>query len=212
MTNEITTDSYQLPKRIKELVDKCNYRNVLVVQAILSGEYSSNTAAYISVYGDAAYESAKESESTILTNPNLEELLAELRKAHIIKNLITREEAMEVLSDMAKTEMGDIIEFGDLDVGEDENGDPVVCGTWRFRGSKDLTKAVRRSIHEVSSSTQGLKIKQHDQKAAIKLLAEMLGWNEAKKVDTGTDYLAYMKQLQEGMNGGVEETRTRDEA
>lgn len=180
----------ELPEGIQGLVDKCNPKHVKVVQAIVSGEYSSNTAAYMSVYTETTEESARRDASRMLTNADVEELLGELRKIHILKNIITREESLQVLSDMARTHMGDIVEFGDLEVGEDEDGEPIVCSTWRFKGSKHLNQAALHSIHEVSSSAQGLKIKQHDQKAAIKQLAEMLGWNATKEVKvTGLEFV-----------------------
>lgn len=182
MTDQFNTDDYTLPERIKALADNCNYKHVRVVQAVLSGKYSSHTKAYMSVYPESSQDAARDSVSKILAIPCVSALYAALRDEQLLEGILSRAETLAILSDMARTNIGDIVEFGSFEAGEDEDGQPIIRSTWRFKGSNELTPAALTSIQEVSSSAQGLKLKQHDPKAAIKQLAEMLGWNEPTKV------------------------------
>jgi len=181
--SESDNNQVVLSDEIKELAAACFPRHVEVVQAILSGKYSSNTKAYMSLYPDSSVDAARSSVADLLANPNTKRLYTALREEKLMEGVLTRSEAMKILTDMATTSMGDIIEFGNTEIGIDpETGDPVMAGTWKFKNSKDMTEEQLRSINEVASTAQGLKIKQHDQKAAIKQLAEMAGWEAPKKI------------------------------
>lgn len=171
-----------LPDSVQELVDACNLKHVKVVQAILSGEYSSNTKAYQSVYTDTDAESAKTSVARMLTIDNVQALYEALRDTNIVEGILSRDEAMKILSDMARTGMSDLAVFGTIDAGIDDDGNPVKQAVWSFKDSALLDEAAMRSISELNATRDGLKIKQHDQKAAIKQLAEMAGWEAPKKL------------------------------
>ena len=91
----------ELPENIKILADKCNPKHVKVVNAILSGEYSSNTKAYQSVYPDASAKTAKVEVSKCLTLPNLSAYKKACEEATILETISTRAERLKRLDDIA---------------------------------------------------------------------------------------------------------------
>jgi len=172
----------ELSETIKELADQCNDKHVKVVEAIVSGKYSSNTAAYMEYYPKASPDSAKESVCKILTIPNVKKLHAALKDEKLLEGIITRSEAMKLLSDMATTSMSDLVEFRTVEIAKDDTGEPVMQSVWTFKDGVDLSPEQLRSISELTATRDGLKIKQHDQKAALKQLADMQGWEAPKKI------------------------------
>lgn len=173
----------EIPEHLKELADKCNPKHVQVIQAILSGKFATNTRAYMSVYQTTSASTAGDSVYKMLQMEHCQELFQALRDFDLYDGILTRAEAMRILSDMARTNIGDLVNFEESQVGEDENGDPVYQSTWSFKDSANLSDAQKRSISELMSTKEGLKIKMHDQKSAIKQLAEMAGWDAAKKIE-----------------------------
>ena len=170
-------ESIELPENIKALADKCLDKHVQVVEAIVHGEYSSNTKAYQSVYPDADEDSANSSVARMLAIDSVSSLYEAMRDARLLKGILRRSEAMKILSDMARTTIGDLLEFGEYELGADaETGLPVIQSTWKFKNSEELSPSQLASISELTATKEGLKIKQHDQKAAIKQLSEIAGW------------------------------------
>ena len=66
-------------------------------------------------------------------------------------------------------------------VGEDEDGQPVYQAVWSFRNSTLQDPDAMSAIAELTTGKDGIKLKMHDPKAAIKQLAEMQGWEAPKK-------------------------------
>ena len=97
---------------------------------------------------------------------------------------MTRTEAMEKLSALARTDLKDLVEFGEYELGSDAEGNPIVQSSWRIRDSALQDPAKMAAISELTASKEGIKIKTHSPLAAIKQLADMQGWDAAKKVDT----------------------------
>ena len=91
----------ELPENIKILADKCNPKHVKVVNAILSGEYSSNTKAYQSVYDKSKPDSARESVAKILAIPSVSAYKKACEEAAILETISTRAERLKRLDDIA---------------------------------------------------------------------------------------------------------------
>ncbi len=172
----------KLSPEIKKLIAKCNDKHVLVIQAVLSGDYNNKTEAYLSQYPDSTNVSASDSVYNLLRIPDNRALYEAMKEEKIIGGILKRNEAMAILSDMARTNIGDIAIFDEVDV-ETADGDIVRRAVWSFKNSENMTEGQLRSIMEIKASPFGSSIKLHDQKGAIKQLAEMQGWNEAKKLD-----------------------------
>jgi len=180
------SDVIDLSGEARALAEKCNEKHVRVVQAIISGEYSSNTKAYLSVYQDSGEESARRSVSDLLTIPDVKALHFQLREEKLMEGVLTRAEAMKRLTDMVRTDMSDLVSFIPKTVRRmnDATGEleEVEVSTWEFHDSAKLTPEALASISEIASSKEGVKLKIHDAKAAIKQLSEMSGWEAPKKI------------------------------
>jgi phage terminase small subunit len=102
--------------------------------------------------------------------------------------IMTREEALKRLSKMGRTSIADIAEFSNSIVGEDDDGNPVFQAVWSFKDSALQDPDAMSAISELTTGKDGIKLKMHDPKAAIKQLAEMQGWDAPKKTElTGKD-------------------------
>ena len=176
-----TETAPEIPESIKPLADACIKEHVDVVQAIISGDYSSNTKAYLSVYPDCEPDSARANVARMLAIDSVADLYEALRDLRLERGIISRAQAMKILSDMAETPLSDLVEFGTYEV-ETEDG-PKTQSVWSFKDAENMTEKQKRTILELSTTREGLKIKQHDPKAAIKQLSEMRGWDAPKKVE-----------------------------
>ncbi|MBC8949360.1 terminase small subunit [Xenorhabdus sp. TS4] len=142
----------------------------------------------IDAYKQAGYkaktdESARASSSEILTNLNVKSFLDAMNQEAVSDAVMSRQEALERLSAMGRVSIHDIAEFRNSQIGEDEEGKPVFQASWQFKDSALQNPAALSAISELTTGKDGIKLKLHDPKSAIKQLAELLGWESAKKVD-----------------------------
>jgi phage terminase small subunit len=96
---------------------------------------------------------------------------------------MTRTEALERLSKMGRTSLSDIADFRNCQIGEDEEGAPVYQASWSFRDSALQDPEAMAAVAELTTGKDGIKLKMHDPKAAIKQLGEMMGWEAPKKTE-----------------------------
>lgn len=122
--------------------------------------------------------------SELLSNPKVKAFMDAMKEAAVSEAVMTRTEAMEKLSALARTDLKDLVEFGEYELGDDGEGNPVIQSSWRIRDSALQDPAKMAAISELTASKEGIKIKTHSPLAAIKQLADMQGWDAAKKVDT----------------------------
>lgn len=97
--------------------------------------------------------------------------------------VITRQQALERLSQIAMTNVSDVAIFRTVEVGEDKDGNPVRQSVWELKDAEDIEGRSLSAIAELSSSGSGLKFKLHSPLAAIKQLADMEGWEAPKKLE-----------------------------
>ncbi len=100
-------------------------------------------------------------------------------------SIMTREEMLERLTIMARTEITDIIDFipSDKELIDPETGEIVKQAMWRLRDAKDMPPGAIAAIGELTAGKDGYKFKLHDQRAAMKQLAELLGIEAPKKIE-----------------------------
>ncbi|RJT45673.1 terminase small subunit [Rahnella woolbedingensis] len=190
-----------LTEEQKALFDALTKLQQKFVTQLLNGK--NQTDAYKAAGGKAKTdESARASASQILTNVNVQAFLKCIRYEAVNEAIMTYEEAMERLSVMGRTSIADLATFGTQVVGEDDDGNPVTQSAWSFKNANELKPEQMAAISELTAGKDGLKIKLHDPKAAIKQLAEMRGWEAPKKTEIS------------GPNGGAIQTTnlTADEA
>ncbi len=63
---------------------------------------------------------------------------------------------------MGRTTIHDIATFGNYQIGENEEGQPVFQASWKFKDSKDIKPEHLAAVAELSTGKDGLKIKLHD--------------------------------------------------
>lgn len=122
-------------------------------------------------------ESIAVAASRVLSNAKVALRLAELRGRSESAAVMGRQEALERLSMMARTSLADLVEFGSYELGEDENGRPIVQAAWRIKDSALQDPKQLAAIAELSASKDGIKIKTHSPLQAIQQLAKMQGWD-----------------------------------
>lgn len=171
-----------LTEEQKALFDALTKLQQKFVTQLLNGK--NQTDAYKTAGGKAKTdESARASASQILTNVNVRAFLKCVQYEAVNEAIMTYEEAMERLSVMGRTSIADLAVFGTQVVGKDDDGNPVTQSVWSFKNASELRPEQMAAISELTAGKDGLKIKLHDPKAAIKQLAEMRGWEAPKKLE-----------------------------
>ncbi|WP_404273380.1 terminase small subunit [Yersinia similis] len=184
----------------KALFDALTQLQRRFVTALLEG--ANQTEAYRRAGGKAKGDGERSKASQLVTNSNVQAFLQSVQHETVNEAIMTYTEAMERLTLMGRTTIHDIATFGNYQIGEDEDGQPVFQASWKFKDSKNIKPEHLTAVAELSTGKDGLKIKLHDPKAAIKQLAEMRGWEAPKKAELT------------GANGGPIQTSnlTPDEA
>ena len=143
-------------------------------------------AGYYAAGGTASSDDSADSAAyTMLSNVQVRAFMDAMKEAAVSEAVMTRTEAMEKLSALARTDLKDLVEFGEYELGDDGEGNPVIQSSWRMRDSALQDPAKMTAISELTASKEGIKIKTHSPLAAIKQLADMQGWDAAKKFEHG---------------------------
>ncbi|AXY34569.1 terminase small subunit [Yersinia pseudotuberculosis] len=189
-----------LTEEQKALFDALTQLQRRFVTALLEG--ANQTEAYRRAGGKAKGDGERSKASQLVTNSNVQAFLQSVQHETVNEAIMTYTEALERLTLMGRTTIHDIATFGNYQIGEDEDGQPVFQASWKFKDSKDIKPEHLAAVAELSTGKDGLKLKLHDPKAAIKQLAEMCGWEAPKKAELT------------GANGGPIQTSnlTPDEA
>ncbi len=151
------------------------------VTELLKGQ--NQTQAYRLAGGKAKGDGARSKAAQIVTNSNVQAFLQAVQYEVVSEAIMTRTEALERLTSIARTTIGDLATFGTHRAGEDDDGQPVEQTVWRFKNSDQLTPEQLAAVSELTASKDGLKVKLHDPKTAIKQIAEMQGWEAPKRTE-----------------------------
>jgi phage terminase small subunit len=173
----VTPEQKQLFDKLTELQQRTAI-NVLAGMTQRAGYYAAGGAAKNDGAADSsAYE--------ILSNPQVVAFMDAMKEEAVSAAVMTRTEALEKLSALARTDLKDLVEFGEYELGSDpESGDPIIQSSWRIKSSALQDPVKMTAIAELTASKEGIKIKTHSPLAAIKQLSDMQGWDAAKKLDT----------------------------
>ncbi|CDL84856.1 terminase small subunit [Xenorhabdus szentirmaii] len=139
--------------------------------------------AYRKAGGKAEKESAHVQASRMISFDKVKTFLDAMNQEAVSDAVMSRQEALERLSAMGRVSLHDIAEFSNSQIGEDEEGRPVFQAAWQFKESALQSPAAMSAISELTTGKDGIKLKLHDPKAAIKQLADLMGWEAPKKVD-----------------------------
>lgn len=171
----MTPDQKALFDQLTELQQRTAI-NVLAGMTQRAGYYAAGGTSKSNDVADATA-------SELLSNPKVKAFMDAMKEAVVSEAVMTRTEAMEKLSALARTDLKDLVEFGEYELGDDGEGNPVIQSSWRIRDSALQDPAKMAAISELTASKEGIKIKTHSPLAAIKQLADMQGWDAAKKLD-----------------------------
>ena len=127
-------------------------------------------------------KSMEASVSEILSNLKVREFIDSMAETRVNPAIMSRTEMMERLSNLARTNMSDLIEWGPGEL-TDSNGEKITQSVWSIKESAKLDSNKMSSISEVVAGKDGLKIKQHSPLAAMKQLADIGGYNAAKEIE-----------------------------
>ncbi|CDH31416.1 terminase small subunit [Xenorhabdus bovienii] len=139
--------------------------------------------AYRKAGGKAEKESARTQASRMITFDNVKTFLAVMNQEAVSDAVMSRQEALERLSTMGRVSLHDIAEFRNSQIGEDDEGQPVFQASWQFKDSALQNPAALSAISELTTGKDGIKLKLHDPKAAIRQLADLMGWDAPKKTE-----------------------------
>lgn len=150
---------------------------------------TSQRQAYIKAGGKAKGDKAQDaSASRMLTDVKVKAFYEAMLETKTIDSIMERDEALEILSTNARVKMTDVANYGFVEVGKDDEGNPIMQTVWTMKDSKDIDPKVISCIKSVTMTKQGPKIELHDQQGAIKQLTDLQGWSSAKKFEvTGKD-------------------------
>lgn len=121
--------------------------------------------------------------SEIRNNPNVQGFLQSFNVHRAASAVMSREEMIERLSKMARTDIDDILTIHNKPVVDIENGFQVAQSAWALKPVEEMANGGICAISELTAGKDGLKVKLHDQKAAMKQLAELMGYNKPQQVE-----------------------------
>lgn len=168
----------------QELFDQLTQLQQRTATGVLAG--MTQRAAYYAAGGKAdTDESADSSCSQILSNIKVKAFMDSMKRQAISDAIMSRDEAMSILTQLARGNLVDIVKFKTANIGKDmETGEDVHQTAWTIDESLQQTDPEKLIIiSELEVGKFGPKIKQHSKAAAIALLAKMQGWESAQKVD-----------------------------
>lgn len=171
----------------KILFDNLTNLQQRVATNVLAG--MSQRQAYYAAGGSAEDEKAADAiASRMLTDAKVVLFMDSMKEEAVSNAVMSRQEALEKLSNLARTDLKDLVEFGSYELGSDGEGNPIVQAAWRIKDSVLQDPQKMAAISELTAGKDGIKIKTHSPITAIQQLAKMQGWESAGKLEvTGKD-------------------------
>ncbi|HAW1738183.1 TPA: terminase small subunit [Escherichia coli] len=173
--------SKKLTAEQQQLFDALTALQKKFALAIVKGK--NQTDAYKAAKGKAKGDAMRAAASRMYANVNVQAFLASVQTSEVNEAIMTREEALKRLTVMGRARITDLVDFGEYLVGEDEDGQPVTQATWKFKDSVKQSPELLDAIAELTAGKEGIKLKLHDSRGAIKQMAEMEGWQAPAKVE-----------------------------
>jgi len=115
--------------------------------------------------------------TTVRHRPKVRAFLTEMQCTLIDDAIMSRNEAMERLTKIARATITDVVDIKEINWGTPEA--PDLQTTWHLRNDSDALE----TVSELKAGPAGPQIKLHDPLKAIKQMAEMSGWNANINVD-----------------------------
>jgi len=167
----------------KYLFDQLTALQQRVATNVLAG--MTQRQAYIMAGGAAEDENAMDaSASRMLSDVRVAAFMDAMKEEAVSEAIMTRKEALEKLSTLARTDLKDLVDFGSYELGTDaESGNPIIQATWKVKPQALQDPKQMAAISELTAGRDGIKIKTHSPLDAIKQLAKMQGWETPQVID-----------------------------
>lgn len=109
--------------------------------------------------------------------------LAAMNAAAVSAAVMTKQEALEILTRQARTPLSDLVEWARYPIASDMmTGEVTEWQTgWRIKPAVEQDPDKMALISEITASKEGIKIKTHSQREALQLLGKYLGWEAPQK-------------------------------
>ncbi|MBP0998241.1 terminase small subunit [Serratia fonticola] len=170
-----------LTKEQKALFDALTALQKKFVTHLIKGK--NQTDAYKAAGGKAKGDSVHVQASRMISFDKVQAFLQSVQYEAVSEAIMTRTEALERLTVMGRARIRDLVVFSEHNMGEDEDGNPVIQAAWRFKDSVKQHPEMLDAIAEVTAGKEGIKLKLHDSRGAIKQIGEMQGWEAPKKTE-----------------------------
>lgn len=171
---KLTAEQLELASKLTPLQRK------FVLELIKPG--TSQRQAYLTAGGKGKTESAQDSSATTMfSNVKVKAFYDSLLSLIASDSIMTKQEALERLSKSARATIHDICTFKFTQVGEDENGNPVMQTVWEMKSTEEIDPVIAASIKSVTLTKAGPKIEMYDATGSIKILSDLQGWNAPKE-------------------------------
>ena len=121
----------------------------------------------------------------ILRNPSVDSFVNSFKSEQIktlASSIMSREEMLERLTAMARTNIDDVISLHNNPLIDEESGEVVAQAGWSFKDPDKMTGAGTAIISELTAGKDGLKVKTHSQVAAMKQIADLQGYNKPTEI------------------------------
>lgn len=154
-------------------LDDCEQRFAM---AILQG---ANGSAALRVGWPGEHPNAGGRTAGMIRNrPRVHAFLTAMQATDMHDVIMSRNEAMERLTRIARTTLADVIDTKQVNWGTEEQPDYQIMWNLRLDNEEAL-----EAVSEVKAGPNGPQVKMHDPLKAIKQMADMSGWNAAVELD-----------------------------
>lgn len=184
---------FEMTAEQKEMFDSLSTLQQKVAVNVISG--MSNIDAYKSAGGKSkTQQSAEASVSRMLSDVKVKAFIDSMKAEAVSSAVMSREEMLERLSGLARTNMSDLITWH-VELSTDDEGQPKEQALWAVKESALQDPIAMASISEVTAGKDGFKIKQHSPLQAMKMIADMQGYNApVKSEQSGTMQVVQMSK------------------
>ena len=131
----------------------------------------------------ATGKSLEKTASVMFNKPIVKAYYEKLMKEAATNAVLTKEQALIRLSQMAMVKMSDVCDFENVEVGKDDEDKPIMQTVWTIKDSENIPEHVSSAIKSVTMTKQGPKLELYDSINSIKQLSDLLGWNAPTKIE-----------------------------
>lgn len=146
----------------------------------------TNQDAYRNTNGKANANSTGNVATDLSKNPNVVKFMDSMRQSIVSESMMTRAEMIKKLTIISRITVSDVLhivhptdQLMNLRTGEVISGQSY----WSLKHPDDMPEGAMSAITELVTTKQGLKIKLHDQKVAMKQLSDLEGFDKPKQLE-----------------------------